>query len=103
MVKEGAKSLFGGSNKCSHTVDRLTRAIQAGAGANILRGVAAAGALSLYDKYGCPASVFYPFLIQNTSTDSKNSPGERYTKLDLVKCTGGLHDAVDIQWNLACR
>jgi len=33
MAKEGVKSLF------------------AGAGANILRGVAAAGALSLYDKY----------------------------------------------------
>jgi hypothetical protein len=60
MAKEGVRSMFGGSNKCNGTVDCLTRTIKAGAGANILRGVAAAGALSLYDKYACPSSACYP-------------------------------------------
>ncbi|KAG1735341.1 mitochondrial carrier domain-containing protein [Suillus paluster] len=60
MAKEGTRALFGRSNVYwSGTVECLTRTIKAGAGANILRGVAGAGVLSLYDKYGCPASTSY--------------------------------------------
>src|SRR6267154_4820084 len=71
-------------SQTSNTVNRLTRTIQAGAGANILRGAAGAGVLALYDQYSYSASSCYPLLTPNASTDFRNSLGERCTRLDLV-------------------
>ncbi|OJA09112.1 hypothetical protein AZE42_02581 [Rhizopogon vesiculosus] len=47
-------------------------------------------------KYTCPSSACYPFLIRYAFTDSKNSLGERYTRLDLVDKILENSDAVGI-------
>lgn len=54
--------------------------ILAGAGANVLRGVAGAGVLSLYDQYVYCVSLRMTSLIFTFCLDSRVSPSERCTQ-----------------------
>lgn len=50
VAKEGTRALFGKSSDMHGTEQMYTHRLLAGAGANVLRGVAGAGVLALYDQ-----------------------------------------------------
>jgi hypothetical protein len=58
-----------------------------GAGANVLRGVAAAGTLSLYDKYACNSSAAYFYADSDgiAMTGSRSWRGAKFIQRDQVK------------------